>query len=299
MCCPHRRRLGGPGKGLIDNAIGLADQVGVPVPDGDTEKIDKAAQAWDRLATVYQTKTVVEALEVNARRFSDTKSPEVELIGRDLLELRDATKAILDSCAELSKSCNDYRTALDELRNNIGGILEDLAIELGATAAIGIAAFVCHLRRRRGGRHRQGRPHDHQVRQDHRARCCVMEDDEEHRQGCAEDRGHRAKVRKQLERIKNLGKRKGRKGEAHRSRLHRRNFRRMEARKRYECECRREWGHRKTPYTRRGVGQRWEDPFANPVATESGLTRATRTTPAAFPMAATTGIRPSEWTQVI
>jgi hypothetical protein len=131
---------GGPGKGLIDNAIGLADQVGVPVPDGDTEKIDKAAQAWDRLATVYQTKTVVEALEVSARRFSDTKSPEVELIGRDLLELRDATKAILDSCAELSKSCNDYRTALDELRNNIGGILEDLAIELGATAAIGIAA---------------------------------------------------------------------------------------------------------------------------------------------------------------
>lgn len=131
---------GGPGKGLIDNAIGLADQVGVPVPDGDTEKIDKAAQAWDRLATVYQTKTVVEALEVNARRFSDTKSPEVEFIARDLRELRDATKAILDGCAELSQSCNDYRAALDELRNNIGGILEDLAIELGATAAIGIAA---------------------------------------------------------------------------------------------------------------------------------------------------------------
>lgn len=131
---------GGPGKGLIDNAIGLADQVGVPVPDGDTDKIDKAAQAWDRLATVYQTTTVVEALEVNARRFSDTTSPEVEFIGRDLLELRDATKAILDSCAELSKSCNDYRTALDELRDNIGGILEDLAIELGATAAIGVAA---------------------------------------------------------------------------------------------------------------------------------------------------------------
>lgn len=131
---------GGPGKGLIDNAIGLADQVGVPVPDGDTDKIDKAAQAWDRLATVYQTTTVIEALEVNAQRFSDTTSPEVEFIGRDLLELRDATKAILDSCAELSKSCNDYRTALDELRDNIGGILEDLAIELGATAAIGVAA---------------------------------------------------------------------------------------------------------------------------------------------------------------
>lgn len=131
---------GGPGKGLIDNAIGLADQVGVPVPDGDTDKIDKAAQAWDRLATVYQTKTVVEALEVNARRFSDTKSPEVDYIARDLQELREATSAILDGCAELSQSCKDYRAALDELRGNIEGILGDLAIELGATAAIGVAA---------------------------------------------------------------------------------------------------------------------------------------------------------------
>jgi hypothetical protein len=133
---------GGPGKGLIDNAIGLADQVGVPVPDGDTEKIEKAAQAWDRLATVYQTKTVVEALEVNARRFSDTKSPEVEFIARDLRELKDATSSVLDGCAELSQSCRDYKSALDELRNNIAGILDDLAEELATTVLIGIAASV-------------------------------------------------------------------------------------------------------------------------------------------------------------
>lgn len=87
---------GGPGEGLIDNLMGLVDQIGVPVPDGDTDKLDKAAQAWDRLATVYQTKTVVEALEVNAQRFADTKSPEVEFIARDLRELKDATSAILD-----------------------------------------------------------------------------------------------------------------------------------------------------------------------------------------------------------
>ncbi|MDZ7886255.1 MAG: hypothetical protein U5N53_26640 [Mycobacterium sp.] len=131
---------GGPGKGLIDNAIGLADQVGVPVPDGDTDKIDKAAQAWDRLATVYQTTTVVEALEVNARRFSDTKSPEVEYIARDLRELKDATSSILDGCAELSQSCKDYKSALDELRSNLEVILEELAKELGTTVIIGFAA---------------------------------------------------------------------------------------------------------------------------------------------------------------
>jgi hypothetical protein len=131
---------GGPGQGLIDNALGLVDQIGVPVPDGDTDKIDKAAQAWDRLATVYQTKTVPEALDVQSGIFSNTSTPEVEYIGKDLGELRDAANAILAACAELSQSCNEYRSALDDLRNQLTGILEDLAIELAATAVIGIAA---------------------------------------------------------------------------------------------------------------------------------------------------------------
>jgi hypothetical protein len=131
---------GGPGQGLIDNALGLVGQIGVPVPDGDTDKVDKAAQAWDRLATVYQTKTVPEALDVQAGIFSNTSTPEVEYIGKDLGELRDAANAILGACGELAQSCRDYRAALEDLRGQLTGILEDLAIELAATAAIGIAA---------------------------------------------------------------------------------------------------------------------------------------------------------------
>jgi hypothetical protein len=131
---------GGPGEGLVDNALGLVDQIGVPVPDGDTDKIDKAAQAWDRLATVYQTKTVPEALDVQAGIFSNTSTPEVEYIARDLGELRDAANAILTACGELAQSCKDYRSALDDLREQLKGILNDLAIELAANAAIGIAA---------------------------------------------------------------------------------------------------------------------------------------------------------------
>jgi hypothetical protein len=110
------------------------------VPDGDTVKVDKAAQAWDRLATVYQTKTVVEALDVNARAFSDTQSPEVDYIVRDLHELRDATSAILAGCSELAQSCRDYKVALDDLRKQLEDILTDLAVELAATAVISIFA---------------------------------------------------------------------------------------------------------------------------------------------------------------
>jgi hypothetical protein len=130
---------GGPGRGLVD-AIGLMQQVGVPVPDGDTDKVSTAADAWERLATVYQTKTIAEGLEVDARTFRDTHSPEVEYIVRDLEELRDAMTSVTDGCAELSQSCKDYKSALDDLRNQLEGILKDLATELAITAAIGIAA---------------------------------------------------------------------------------------------------------------------------------------------------------------
>jgi hypothetical protein len=115
-------------------------QVGVPVPDGDTDKVSTAADAWDRLATVYQTKTIAEGLEVDARTFRDTQSPEVESIVRDLEELRDAMSSVTDGCAELSQSCKDYKSALEDLRTQLEGILEDLAIELAVTAAIAIAA---------------------------------------------------------------------------------------------------------------------------------------------------------------
>jgi hypothetical protein len=130
---------GGPGRGLVD-AVGLMQQVGVPVPDGDTDKVSTAADAWDRLATVYQTKTIAEGLEVDARTFRDTQSPEVESIVRDLEELRDAMTSVTDGCAELSQSCKDYKSALEDLRTQLEGILEDLAIELAVTAAIAIAA---------------------------------------------------------------------------------------------------------------------------------------------------------------
>ena len=130
---------GGPGRGLVD-AIGLMQQVGVPVPDGDTDKVSTAADAWDRLATVYQTKTIAEGLEVDARTFGETRSPEVDVIVRDLDELRGAMTAVADGCAELSQSCREYESALGDLRTQLEGILKDLAIELAVTAAIGIAA---------------------------------------------------------------------------------------------------------------------------------------------------------------
>lgn len=130
---------GGPGRGLLDT-VGLMQQVGVPVPDGDTDKVSEAADAWDRMATVYQTTTIAEGIGVDARTFRDTHSPEVEFIVRDLEQLQSATTSVLNGCAELAQSCREYRSALGDLRSQLEGILEDLAEEIAMTAVIGIAA---------------------------------------------------------------------------------------------------------------------------------------------------------------
>jgi hypothetical protein len=131
---------GGTSEGLFDSAIGLLQEIGVPVPNGDTAKIEKAASAWDRLATVYQTTTVVEALGVEARIFTESKTPEDDYIATDINQLRDSAQVILDGCAELSQSCKDYKSHLDDLRNELDGILHDLEVELAIDATIVIFA---------------------------------------------------------------------------------------------------------------------------------------------------------------
>lgn len=129
---------GGPGTGLIEN-IGVLEHIGIPVPDGDTDKLGKASTAWNQLATGPATTAVVQALSGNAAKFRDTKSPEVEYIVKDLDELHQAADAILGSCAELAQSCSEYKTSLDDLRTKMKETIEDLVEELAVSAAIGIA----------------------------------------------------------------------------------------------------------------------------------------------------------------
>jgi len=114
---------GGPGSGLLDT-VGLMQQVGVPLPDGDTDKVSTAADAWDRMATVYQTTSIAESLGVDARAFWDKPSPGVEFIVRDLEPLRDSTSAVLNGCAEVAESCNEYESALGDLRTQLEQILK-------------------------------------------------------------------------------------------------------------------------------------------------------------------------------
>jgi len=131
---------GGPGEGLVDSALGLVEQIGIPVPDGDTAKLEAAATARSTLAGVMFTTGAVALLGSAAQAFANTKTAEIDLIANDLTELHSALEATLAACTELGRSCTDYRQALDGLRTELSNLLEDLAIEIGATAVIGVAA---------------------------------------------------------------------------------------------------------------------------------------------------------------
>jgi hypothetical protein len=63
-----------------------------------------------------------------------------QAVSFDIACEQDATAAVLDGCRELAQSCMDYKAALEDLRDQLLGILEDLAIELAVTATIAILA---------------------------------------------------------------------------------------------------------------------------------------------------------------
>ncbi|WP_067819188.1 hypothetical protein [Nocardia inohanensis] len=131
---------GGSGKGIIDESIGLLSEIGVPVPDGNTDKLAKAADAWDRLGTIYQNTNAKDKITIAAGLFDNMTAPDAIQARQDLKSLEDSIAQLLDSCKAIAKSCTDYRDALAELRDEIKGFLSDLAEELAIDTAIIIVA---------------------------------------------------------------------------------------------------------------------------------------------------------------
>ncbi|QLY29937.1 hypothetical protein [Nocardia huaxiensis] len=125
---------GGPSGGLRDDFASLikfADEVGIPVPDGDTDKLQTAADAWKRLQTNY-TANLASVL-TNAATVMDGCDPaDAIAIAAKLRTLQTAVDDILGECGELSQLCSDYKADLHRLRKET---IETALNELGAIIA--------------------------------------------------------------------------------------------------------------------------------------------------------------------
>ncbi|WP_454198402.1 WXG100-like domain-containing protein [Nocardia sp. Marseille-Q1738] len=129
---------GGPGQGLIDSGINIVSHIGIPVPDGDTGKLTKAADAWDRLGTIYQNTNARDKITIAAGLFDTVTADDASYIRDDLKSLANSIDQLLTACKQISQSCIEYRDALNELRAEIRTFLEGLAKDLAIDAAITI-----------------------------------------------------------------------------------------------------------------------------------------------------------------
>ncbi|WP_072804095.1 WXG100 family type VII secretion target [Rhodococcoides yunnanense] len=131
---------GGPGEGLLDDGIGLVGEIGIPVPDGDTAKLDVAGGVWRVLATGNGMTNLSRDVEAAASLFADTVGPDVDFVDEDLRELSAALFDVVIAADELCTACTEYKCALGDLRDELEQLLVSLAQELAVTAAISIAA---------------------------------------------------------------------------------------------------------------------------------------------------------------
>ncbi|WP_342801625.1 hypothetical protein [Nocardia sp. No.11] len=141
---------GGDGRGIVDDGLELAAKVGIPIPDGDTGKLSRAADLWNAMATHESVTAVATELERVAAMFDQVTSPDANFIDEDLRELKTAASDISGAYGEIAQACRDQKQAHDDLREQLRKTLEDLGKalleEIAINAAIAVATSFVSFR---------------------------------------------------------------------------------------------------------------------------------------------------------
>ncbi|MBL1075241.1 hypothetical protein JK358_12640 [Nocardia sp. 2] len=123
----------------VDSLVELAGSIGIAVPDGDTDDLQTAADAWNRLQNNY-TANLASVLSNAATVMDGCDAEDAAVIAQQLRGLQTALDDILAACGELSKLCTDYKDDLWNLREKmLKQILEELAITIATEWAISVA----------------------------------------------------------------------------------------------------------------------------------------------------------------
>ncbi|MEU4813329.1 EndoU domain-containing protein [Nocardia fluminea] len=132
---------GGPGNGLVDKlGVGLIEQLGVSVPDGNIERLDLARIVWETMATGDVIVANIDKLQKLPGTFEDQKSDDATAVMEDLKQLHSAAIDLQHACSELAGSCRDHRAALIQLRDDITRVIEDVAKDAGVTVLVEVGA---------------------------------------------------------------------------------------------------------------------------------------------------------------
>ncbi|WP_069161950.1 ADP-ribosyltransferase [Nocardia altamirensis] len=141
---------GGTPQGLAKASIEVLDAINCPLPDGNTDTLTKAADAWDRLGTIYQNTNAKDKITIAASLFDGVKSDDAMQVREDLKTLETSIGALLNTCKQISKTCLDYKESIEELRNEIKGFIDaiiqeaaiDMAVMVIATCLTGVGGLI-------------------------------------------------------------------------------------------------------------------------------------------------------------
>ncbi|MFF3225009.1 hypothetical protein ACFYV7_19610 [Nocardia suismassiliense] len=131
---------GGTPQGLAKTSIEVLDAINCPLPDGNTDTLAKAADAWDRLGTIYQNTNAKDKITISASLFDGVTSKDAIQVREDLKTLETSIGALLDTCKQISKTCLDYKQSIEELRNEIKGFIEAIIQEAAINVAVTVVA---------------------------------------------------------------------------------------------------------------------------------------------------------------
>ncbi|PXX66621.1 hypothetical protein DFR70_103370 [Nocardia tenerifensis] len=131
---------GGTPQGLAKASIEVLDAINCPLPDGNTDTLTKAADAWDRLGTIYQNTNAKDKITIAASLFDDVTSSDAVQVREDLKTIETSIAALLDTCKQISKTCLDYKESIVELRNEIKGFIDSIIQEAAIDATVTVIA---------------------------------------------------------------------------------------------------------------------------------------------------------------
>lgn len=143
-CRPPLPSAGGPGNGLVEGAIGLLEEIGIVVPDGDTDKLWTVAAVWSEIAGDAAVAGFAAEIERTAGLFTAITAPELDHIDEDLRELSAAVAATVTGFSAMSTTTTEHHDELVAMRKEIEGLLQqfviDTGVEIAVTAAVTVAA---------------------------------------------------------------------------------------------------------------------------------------------------------------
>ncbi|MFI5716496.1 DUF6883 domain-containing protein [Nocardia sp. NPDC051750] len=143
LSCPiSPPSAGGSGEGLLDDGLDLATQIGVPIPDGDADKLAKAAACWNSLATGQATTKLPAELERAAVSFQAVTAPDASFVDEDLREMKSAAEDLLNAFADLATACRDQEAAHRKQRSELAAVLKDMAYDIGQDIAVDLALYI-------------------------------------------------------------------------------------------------------------------------------------------------------------